>query len=67
MQHPWDNSTIFYQQDKEGGINPTFDPLALCFEPAQRGRQKFAAPLLIFLRLSRAHNKRETRIALFFV
>ena len=25
MQHPWDNSTIFYQQDKEVGINPDFD------------------------------------------
>ena len=30
MQHPWDNSTIFYQQDKEGWINPAFDPRALC-------------------------------------
>lgn len=25
MYHPWDNSTIFYQQDKEGGINPHFE------------------------------------------
>ena len=25
MQHPWDNSTIFYQQVKEVGINPDFE------------------------------------------
>ena len=25
MYHPWDNSTIFYQQDKEVGINPDFE------------------------------------------
>ena len=25
MQHLWYNSTLFYQQDKEGGINPIFD------------------------------------------
>ena len=29
MQHPWDNSTIFYQQDKEGGIYPAFDSCSL--------------------------------------
>ena len=29
MYHPWDNSTIFYQQDKGGGINPP--PMALSF------------------------------------
>ena len=23
MYHPWDNSTIFYQQDKAFGINPS--------------------------------------------
>ena len=34
MQHPWDNSTIFYQQDKEGGINPTFDSRAPSFKTA---------------------------------
>lgn len=32
MQHPWDNSTIFYQQDKESaiGVPPgTFDAAAM--------------------------------------
>ena len=29
MQHPWDNSTIFYQQDKVGGIIPTYEKFCL--------------------------------------
>ena len=38
MQHSWYNSTLFYQQDKEGGINPTFEPFCLrkfCGKPAK--------------------------------
>lgn len=31
MQHPWDNSTIFYQQVKEGGIIPAFELRTLVF------------------------------------
>ena len=38
MQHLWYNSTLFYQQDKEGGINPTFESFCLrkiCGKPAK--------------------------------
>ena len=34
MQHPWDNSTIFYQQVKESGIIPTFD--GFCFPQKEK-------------------------------
>ena len=60
MYHPWDNSTIFYQQVKEVGINPNLRCHALRpSKTEQRGGK--LSPLLIFLRSSRAHNKRETR------
>ena len=62
MQHPWDNSTIFYQQVKESGIIPTFD--GFCFPQKEKretrlfkkigGRGLAKRPLLAF-------NKRETR------
>ena len=37
MQHPWDNSTIFYQQVKEVGINPHFEQ--------HKRETRFAAPV----------------------
>ena len=43
MYHPWDNSTIFYQQDKEGGINATFDRFCLrkiCGKPTKAIAEK---------------------------
>ena len=45
MQHPWDNSTIFYQQDKEGGINPAFAPRALRPSKQRSVAASFASPL----------------------
>ena len=44
MQHPWDNSTIFYQQDKEGGINPPSTLARFFLQNRAAGRQS-AAPL----------------------
>ena len=42
MQHPWDNSTIFYQQVKESGIIPTFD--GFCFPQKEKRETRFAMP-----------------------
>lgn len=39
MQHPWDNSTIFYQQVKESGIIPTFD--GFCFPQKEKRETRF--------------------------
>ena len=47
MQHPWDNSTIFYQQVKEGGILPPSTSARFFLQNSAAGRQ-FAAPLLTF-------------------
>ena len=38
MYHPWDNSTIFYQQDKGGGINPPPMALACGLKDGAAGR-----------------------------
>ena len=49
------------KQDKGGGIAIRESVRSLTSKYSG-GAAKFAAPLLIFLRSSRAHNKRETRI-----
>ena len=66
MQHSWYNSTLFYQQDKEGGQSRTFDSRAL---PAKQhsGAAKFAAPPLVSFRPPLAYHKRETRVVGIFV
>ena len=60
MYHPWDNSTIFYQQDKAGGIIPTGEG-ALFWPWERHGEVPFVASPLAVSRPSLAFNKRETR------
>lgn len=53
------------KQDKEGGINPTFDSaLFLPFKTAQRGGQ-FCRPAAFSFFIAARLNKRETRIDLY--
>lgn len=44
MQHPWDNSTIFYQQVKESGIIPTFD--GFCFPQKEKRETRLFKKIL---------------------
>jgi len=37
MQHPWDNSTIFYQQDKKNAATCIFEP-PLCADNPRETR-----------------------------
>ena len=44
MQHPWDNSTIFYQQVKESGIIPTFN--GFCFPQKEKRETRLFKKIL---------------------
>ena len=48
MYHPWDNSTIFYQQDKGGGIIPTAEGARLRISRLRGGAAKCRPAVLFF-------------------